>query len=442
MSWNEVPMWSLYRRVDRSGRPDLPLLSVYRDHGVVRREGREDNYNKPGADLFRYKIARKGDLVINKMKTWQGSLGVSSFHGIVSPAYFVANRIGDADDRFMHHLLRSQPLIAEYGARSKGIRPAQWDLPWDEFASIKVRLPHPGEQREIADYLDIETGRIDALTSKKRRMIDILTERRQAVITAAVTGDMALPNVYGMLGHLDQHPTSSHQGNQRGEQEPGGPDSDSACSGNQLSSCPLKHLVDLNDSGTWGEDPTGTDDVVVLRSTDIGMDGSWRIHAPAVRRIAGLDRLKKRLACGDIVVVKSSGSPGHLGKAAIVTKEVAAMSPSFANFVQRLRPSSSTNSRYIWYVLNSKCVADEMASLGNTTTGLRNLNGKIIGSVAVPVTRFAEQRVIADYLDIETGRIDTLISKTHRSVDLLTERRQALITAAVTGRLAIPGVVA
>ena len=67
---------------------------MYRDHGIVLREGREDNYNKPGADLSRYKIVSKSDLVINKMKTWQGSLGVSAFDGIVSPAYFVANRIG------------------------------------------------------------------------------------------------------------------------------------------------------------------------------------------------------------------------------------------------------------------------------------------------------------------------------------------------------------
>jgi type I restriction enzyme, S subunit len=83
------------------------LLSVYRDLGVVRREGRDDNFNQPGDDLSSYLVVRPGDLVLNKMKTWQGSLGVSSFEGIVSPAYFVAEQVRDANPRFLHHLLRS-----------------------------------------------------------------------------------------------------------------------------------------------------------------------------------------------------------------------------------------------------------------------------------------------------------------------------------------------
>ena len=178
MTWSEVPLRSLYQRVEESGRPDLPLLSVYRDYGVIPREGREDNYNKPSADLSRYKIVLEGDLVINKMKAWQGSLGVSDYEGIVSPAYFVGRPIGNTDHRFVHHLLRSSPLIAEYGARSKGIRPSQWDLPWDKFAAIKIRIPTPDTQRKLANYLDTETARIDALISKKRHLIKLLDERR------------------------------------------------------------------------------------------------------------------------------------------------------------------------------------------------------------------------------------------------------------------------
>ena len=92
-----MPLRALYRRVEDSGRPDLPLLSVYRDHGVVIREGREDNFNRASDDLSKYKVVRKGDLAMNKMKTWQGSLGVSDYHGIVSPAYFVGRRVGDLE---------------------------------------------------------------------------------------------------------------------------------------------------------------------------------------------------------------------------------------------------------------------------------------------------------------------------------------------------------
>jgi len=205
-----------------------------------------------------------------------------------------------------------------------------------------------------------------------------------------------------------------------------------------LKGSPLKYLLDLNDSGTWGKDPTGVGDTVVLRSTDISLDGSWRISNPAVRHVNELDQVRKRLAYGDLVVVKSSGSPEHLGKSAIVTKEVAAMRPCFANFVQRLRPSPSTDSRYVWYVLNSKWAADEMASLGNTTTGLRNLNGTIIGSIRVPAREIRKQRAIADFLDRETNRIDTLITKERQVIDLLEERLQTLITTTVTDKSPVP----
>src|ERR1019366_461540 len=110
MSSEMTPIGRIYRRVEERGREDLPLLSVYRELGVVPREGRDDNHNVASEDLSTYKFVRPGDLVVNKMKTWQGSLGVSAYEGIVSPAYFIGRKIDDVDDAFMHHLLRSAPL--------------------------------------------------------------------------------------------------------------------------------------------------------------------------------------------------------------------------------------------------------------------------------------------------------------------------------------------
>ncbi len=198
---------------------------------------------------------------------------------------------------------------------------------------------------------------------------------------------------------------------------------------------PLKHWLALNDSGTWGDDPVGVGDAVVLRSTEIQLDGGWKIDDPAVRSVPEPERSKKRLRVGDLVVVKSSGSPEHLGKTAIVDAEVAALSPCFANFVQRLRPSRTADSRYIWYVLNSKLAADEIAMLGNTTTGLRNLNGTIIGSVSFPGPPLEQQRAIADFLDTETARIDALITKKRRLIELLDERYHDVVRHGVSGLL-------
>src|SRR4051794_19580757 len=86
--WKRSPVWTVIRRRDETGDPTAELLSVYRDHGVVPKASREDNFNKPSEDLGAYRRVRRGDLVLNKMKTWQGSLAISEHDGIVSPAYF------------------------------------------------------------------------------------------------------------------------------------------------------------------------------------------------------------------------------------------------------------------------------------------------------------------------------------------------------------------
>lgn len=194
---------------------------------------------------------------------------------------------------------------------------------------------------------------------------------------------------------------------------------------------PLKYWLELNDSGVWGDEPDGHNDVVVLRSTDIALDGSWTIDDPAVRSVAAPERAAKTLREGDLVVVKSSGSAIHLGKTARVSREVAASQPCFANFVQRLRPKPSVESRYLWYLLNSSYASSQLDVLGTTTTGLRNLNGEILGSVKCPSLPPSEQRTIADFLDSESARMDALIETKRRMIARLEERRIAVTTAGV-----------
>ena len=174
--WDVAPMWSIARRVDRKGYPDAELLSVYRDYGVIRKSDRDDNHNVESEDLSNYKYVKVGDLVLNKMKTWQGSLGVSAYDGIVSPAYFTCELNSAVYGPYIHYLLRSMPYIAMYGALSKGIRVGQWDLPYEEFRDIPVLLPPLEEQRRIADYLDTATNNIDATRSQILRLVELLDE--------------------------------------------------------------------------------------------------------------------------------------------------------------------------------------------------------------------------------------------------------------------------
>ncbi|MDA8514246.1 restriction endonuclease subunit S, partial [Citrobacter sp. Igbk 14] len=189
--WKTVSIARLFSRNKRTGYAEKELLSVYRDYGVIPKSSRDDNNNKPSEDLSPYQLVEPDDLVMNKMKAWQGSIAISEYEGIVSPAYFVyqPNKIffEQAHPRYVHYLLRNPIYITQYLSRSKGIRINQWDLDPDEFRNIELLLPSKSEQHKIFSFLDHETIRIDKLIEKQQQLIELLKEKRQAVISHAVT---------------------------------------------------------------------------------------------------------------------------------------------------------------------------------------------------------------------------------------------------------------
>ena len=417
MKAREVPLRSLYRRVDESGQPDLPLLSVYRDHGVVPRADRDDNHNRPSADLEAYKIVRRNDLVINKMKTWQGSLAVSRFEGIVSPAYFVCRRIADVDDRFMHHLLRSRPLIAEYGARSKGIRPSQWDLPWDEFASIKVRLPVLAEQRAIADYLDAETARIDALISKKHHLIDLLAEYRTALITQTVT--KGLPPTAAQAANLPPNP----------------PLKPTAIP--WLGPIPTHwQLRQLKDVGTLIGGSGFPESLQDNPDEELPFFkvGDLSRSADGVRLTESdhtISRETARSLCAR-VIPPGAVAYAKIGAALLLNRRRIITRPScIDNNMSAFVPDENrTSTRWTLYTLS---LLD--FGLHVNPGAVPSLSEGDQAFLHIPVPPLSEQHAITNYLDTETTRIDTLRSLVKTAINRLQEYRAALITAAVTGQI-------
>jgi type I restriction enzyme S subunit len=196
-------MWSIATRKDRKGFPDAELLSVYREYGVVRKADRDDNHNVESDDLSNYKYVKKGDLVLNKMKTWQGSLGVSSFDGIVSPAYFTCELSREVHGPFIHYLLRSKPYIAMYGALSKGIRIGQWDLPYEEFRDIPVLLPPLEVQKQIARFLDVQVFRINEMIDEKKKQLKINSELVRTNLYQSFVNEIGKNGSY-QLPYLDK----------------------------------------------------------------------------------------------------------------------------------------------------------------------------------------------------------------------------------------------
>ena len=198
-----------------------------------------------------------------------------------------------------------------------------------------------------------------------------------------------------------------------------------------------KHLL-LNDSGVWGDD-FDEQGVIVLRSTEQTIDGGWRISNPAKILLSQTESDSALLEANDLVMTKSSGSNAHIGKTSIVTPNIAAMNCCFSNFMQRIRLDANVNPFLLWYILNSSTGREQLIFQSTTTTGLGNLNGKIIGNCYLPLPPLPEQRAIVRYLDHVDDRIRRYISAREKLITLLEEERQAVIHRAVTRGL-VPNV--
>jgi type I restriction enzyme S subunit len=185
--WEVTPLRKFITPCNARNRPDLPLLSVVRDKGVIKRKlDKSDNHNVIPEDLSNYKVVTTGQFVMNKMKAWQGSCGVSNYDGIVSPAYFVFNLQG-VKPKFFNYSIRSRHYVDEFGRISKGIRVDQWDLELQHLKNIRFPLPLREEQDQIVRYLDWKVSQTNKLINAKQQQIALLQEKKQATISYAVT---------------------------------------------------------------------------------------------------------------------------------------------------------------------------------------------------------------------------------------------------------------
>jgi type I restriction enzyme, S subunit len=169
-------------------------LSVYRDYGVIPTNSRDDNHNVISEDISNYKLVEEGDFVMNKMKCWQGSLGLSDFRGIVSPSYTVMKPLIKNIHKYLHYLLRSNIYIPQYIRLSYGVRIGQWDLRFQDFRELPCLIPPIKEQQEIVDHLDKESLKIATLIDNASKRIDLLKEYRQSLISDVVTGKVDVRN--------------------------------------------------------------------------------------------------------------------------------------------------------------------------------------------------------------------------------------------------------
>ena len=393
-----------FREVDErlNGR-DLPLLSVSKIHGVVLRSELSGDGGR-AESIDHYKTCTPGDLVINRMAAYQGAIGVSKLEGAISPDYSVI-RGDQVSIQFLFHLLKSSLGIAIVSSLLRGIGSAESGsvrtprLNWKDLAEVDISLPSKEVMSGVNQSLDQETSQIDALISKKEQLIEKLLERRQAFIVEVLSkgrGETSstFPGPYLLMSPSNWKVVRVGQ---VAELVNGFPfDSDKFFPEGQI---PLVRIRDLlsKDFETFLSSLSDVPSDKYLISDDdlaIGMDGDfnsilWTRGSAAVNQRVCFLRFKTRLEA------------------------------RFASFVIPLALKQINEVTY--------------------STTVKHLSSGQIVKIPIalpPPSRLGE---VVETLESETFRIDTLVEKARKAIELLKERRQALITQVVTGKIDVRG---
>jgi type I restriction enzyme S subunit len=384
--------WSLSRfkqvfqeRDERSVDGLEELLSVSAYTGVSPRRGIiDDGDHISRADsLEGYKKCFPEDLVMNIMLAWNRGLGFTRYEGIVSPAYCVFQIIDNSNPIYLDYLIRSDETILYFKGFSAGVIDSRLRLYPDAFLSLSCALPPPFEQVAIAAFLDRETARIDALIEEQQRLIELLKEKRQAVISQAVTKglDPTAPMKDSGVEWLGEVPA-------------------------HWELLPLKHAVRLQS----GE---------AITSDTINDAGDFPVFGGN-----GLRGFTDEYTHdGDYVLVGRQGALcGNINYAS--GKFWASEHAIVAT------PSRPVVTRWLGELLR-------VMNLGqySTSAAQPGLAAEVLGNLRCPYPPPSEQELIAALLDREIELSEGLMAEAQAAVILLQERRSALISAAVTGKI-------
>ena len=190
----ERARWLFQERDERSQDGTEELLTVSHLTGVTRRSEKDVNMFE-AETLEGYKLSKSGDLVINTLWAWMGAMGVSFVQGIVSPAYNVYEPNERLDPSYVDVLSRLTVFAQEAIRHSKGVWSSRLRLYPEGFFDIHLPVPSLSEQRQIMAFLKVECKKLDDLRAAATRLIELLKERRAALIAAAVTGQIAVDAV-------------------------------------------------------------------------------------------------------------------------------------------------------------------------------------------------------------------------------------------------------
>ena len=357
-----------------------------------------------GAHENQVKRFQVGDILFGKLRPYLAKVARPEQGGICSSELLVLRPMADACGAFLEQRFLSKDVIDLVNSSTFGAKMPRAE--WEFIGKIRIAFPPDlVEQQAIATFLDCETAKIDTLVKKQEQLIDLLQEKRIALISHAVTKGLN-PNIpmkdsgIEWLGEIPMHWEVKR----------------------------LKRL--LTESLKYGAnepaDCTNPDFPRYIRITDIQENGTLRDDS--FRSIPENLAYPYLLAPGDILFARS-GSIGMTfrydpswGRAA------------FAGYLIRARLNEKIEPVFLEYFTQSRAYKLWLFSSCIQTT-IQNVSAERYANINIPIPPNREQREITAFLDRETEKIDTLISKANQVIELLKESRSALITAAVTGKM-------
>ena len=403
-SWHSRSLKSLLTRKSRKGEPSWRVLSVERERGVVDREleGSPDNNNRLPDDLSGYLVVRNGQFVMNKMKAWQGSYGVSLYDGIVSPAYYTFDLASSVDSEFFNWAIRSKAYIPFFGRDSYGIRTDQWDFKVQALRNIPLFVPPVEEQRQIVDYLVQRLKGIDGLITDLDRQVEVLERYKRELIAHTVTKglDTNAPMKDSGIDWIGKIPNSWH-------------------------SRSLKSLLTRKSrkgEPSWRVLSVERERGVVDRELEGSPDNNNRLP----------DDLSGYLVVrnGQFVMNKMKAWQGSYG----VSLYDGIVSPAYYTFDL----ASSVDSEFFNWAIRSKAY---IPFFGRDSYGIRtdqwDFKVQALRNIPLFVPPVEEQRQIVDYLVQRLKGIDGLITDLDRQVELLRRYRKQVINDVVTGKVRV-----
>lgn len=354
-----------------------------------------------------------GDILFGKLRPYLAKAYLAECSGEAVGDFHVMRPVQGINSRFFQYQILSKEFISIVDGSTFGSKMPR--ASWEFVGGMAILNPPLAEQTAIAEFLDRETAKIDELVAEQRRLIELLKEKRQAVISHAVTRGLnpqapLKPSGIEWLGDVPSHWEVMTLGVLSTMIQTGP-------FGSQL------HSSDYVENGTPVINPSNIQDGLILP------DWLCSITQENVERLS-----QHKLVEGDIVF----GRRGEMGRCALVsTNEVGWICGTGS---LNVRLSKRVYPQFIAIYLRTEYVREwlKLQSVGST---MDNLNTQILAAVNVPVPLFTEQKAIVAYLDTETAKLDTLTAEAQRAIDLLRERRSALISAAVTGQIDIRGVV-